>query len=200
MVAASGERRNLEYKHPIPWNNGDNQLLIVKSILGMSNIAGGGQIIIGVEQKSGTVFEAVGANQAAYDSYVDDDIGRIVGNYADKHPSLDIEHCTDGKKRFIVITVKEFDETPVVCKKECKTTNGKKELLQGKMYTRSHKIPETIEVSTAEDLREIIELAIDKGVRKFVERATKAGLSVGPSPSTQIPSDKDLFDQELGGI
>ncbi len=46
-------------------------------------------------------------------------------------------------------------------------------------------------------MRELLELAIDKGVRKFVTRAQKAGLfPVTPSPPP-FPSDEELFEKQI---
>jgi hypothetical protein len=44
------------------------------------------------------------------------------------------------------------------------------------------------------DLREILELAIDQGVKMFVRRAYEAGLS-GPLTGTTL--DEDLFNKQI---
>jgi hypothetical protein len=46
-------------------------------------------------------------------------------------------------------------------------------------------------------MRELLELAIDKGVRKFVIRAQKAGLFPPVPGSPAPPSDEALFEQQI---
>jgi hypothetical protein len=81
-----------------------------------------------------------------------------------------------------------FDEIPVVCRR-----NGVG-LRQGAVYTRSYRMPETCEVPSQTEMREIIEMATDKGVRRFLERSRRAGLLTG---GTAEPTDTDKFDEEL---
>ncbi len=65
------------------------------------------------------------------------------------------------------------------------------------MYTRSYRMPETCEVPSQTELREIIEMATDKGVRRFLERSRRAGLLTEGSIG---PTDTEKFDEELEGL
>ena len=53
---------------------------------------------------------------------------------------------------------------------------------------RARHKPETSEISSEEEMRELLELAIDKGVEKFVRRAERAGLFPPMQPSP-MPAD-----------
>ena len=57
-------------------------------------------------------------------------------------------------------------------------------------------LPETIPVPTQTEMREIIELAVDKGIRKQFERLGRAGLQVGQAPTPEEASRRAL-DEEL---
>jgi hypothetical protein len=46
-------------------------------------------------------------------------------------------------------------------------------------------------------MRELLELAIDKGVRKFVARAQKAGLIPPLAGAASRPTDEDLFQKMI---
>lgn len=69
--------------------------------------------------------------ESDYNSFVKDHVKQIVANYADTHANIDVHHITDGNKRFVIIDVKEFDDVPVKCKKDCDTLNEKKALRAG---------------------------------------------------------------------
>src|ERR1700730_11594469 len=56
---------------------------------------------------------------------------------------------------------------------------------------------ETIEVSTYADMRDLIELATDKGVRQFVGRAQAAGV---PLTMRQEESDEDHLEAQAEGF
>jgi hypothetical protein len=45
-------------------------------------------------------------------------------------------------------------------------------------------------------MRELLELAIDKGVRRFVARAQKAGFSSALQPPSAPPDDEQLFREQ----
>jgi len=197
VAAAGGEKRNLEFKQSVDWNNFDNQVPIIRSILGMSNIEGGGRIIIGVVQNANGMVTAAGMSQSDFVSFVKDQIKAVVANYADEHAEFEVDLVADNNKRFVVITVSEFAEYPVLCKKTCKSSNGKKELEDGKLYTRSYRIPETIEVRTVKELRDILELATRKGIARFLGLAT--ALKLLPA-AAQSDTDTAQFDKEIASL
>ena len=70
-------------------------------------------------------------------------------------------------------------------------------LRRGACYVRSRHKPETSEIPSEEEMRELLELAIDKGVRKFVTRAQKAGLFPTDPSTPARPSDETLFEKQI---
>ncbi len=81
------------------------------------------------------------------------------------------------RKDFIVISIQEFDEFPVICKKAY-YVDGKPELQVGDICTRTRNTkPQSSKVTSFLDMKDIIDLAIEKGVRLFVERTDRTGLS-----------------------
>ena len=64
----------------------------------------------------------------------------------------------------------------MICDKEGKLKNGKMYLREGAIYTRPRGKVETSEVRTQFEMREIIEMAADKNLRKFVERMGRIGM------------------------
>lgn len=188
LIDLGREDRSLEYKESRPWDDFKNQ--IAKTALGMANIRDGGTIIIGVSQRSGNLV-AEGMSRNDIDTYEVDDIQAYVNRFADPYVRLEMYIVPRNGQRFIVMVVHEFDEIPVVCRR-----NGVG-LRQGSVYTRSYRMPETCEVPSQTEMREIIEMATDKGVRRFLERSRRAGLLTG---GTVEPTDTDKFDEELEGL
>lgn len=187
LLAGSRETRNIEFKRSMLWSKLRGKL--VRSILAMTNTRDGGTIVIGVRQeKSGFVFE--GATDADLASYKEDDIAAFVASYADPYVRLHYEavQLDDGRK-FGVITVFEFDEIPVICRQ------SGEEVRQGAIYVRGNRIPESVEVPSQTELREILELALEKGFRKRLAFLGR----VGAIP-TAGPEDATRFADELGGL
>lgn len=59
---------------------------------------------------------------------------------------------------------------------------------------RTRKKPESSKVTDYMELQEIINLATERGVKIFVERANKAGLSIA---NTLGKSDEEMFDYAI---
>ncbi|MCP2598727.1 putative DNA binding domain-containing protein, partial [Candidatus Aminicenantes bacterium AC-335-L06] len=152
-----------------------------KDILAFSNVRGGGYIIIGIEQKEGK-YERGGVSIEHIKTYNQEIMLDQMSNFAD--PGVDFEvnfsEDKDGKK-YVIIAIKEFKEIPVICKKDSEDTK------KGVIYYRSTgRRPESAPVSNSYDMRDIIELAVVKMMRKKRE----LGFTVESS-------DEELFDKEL---
>jgi hypothetical protein len=94
---------------------------------------------------------------------------------------------------FFVVVVRPFADYPVVCAKDL-LIEGKAVVIRGRMYCRSRRTPETTEVQTLEDMREIIELAIDRGVERYFRRRQVESRSSGASAEQQFNQQiKDLL-------
>lgn len=52
-------------------------------------------------------------------------------------------------------------------------------------------MPETSEVASSVEMREVIELATEKALRAYVEMAERAGLSVTPSDKNRTAAHDD---------
>jgi predicted HTH transcriptional regulator len=184
------EERNLEYKGPMSWKERDVKIEITRSILGMANLRDGGSIIIGVENEA---FTPVGMQLDQAQSFTQDKVDDFVRNYADPFVETKVTQVPYNGKDFIVIQIREFELLPVICKKDGKLRNGKLRLRRGVIYTRSRGKSETIEVPSQTEMREIIDLAVDKGIRRFIERMGRTGVL----EIVMEPSDVEKFDQQL---
>lgn len=189
LIEIGRETRNIEYKRTYNWNVPSHKAKIVKSILAMSNIKDGGYLILGVDENNGT-FTPVGMPKADFDLLNTDDILAFTNRFADPYVDIKLYKDLYEGMLFTVIEVQEFQQYPIVCK-----SNGEENLRCGSIYTRTRRMYESAVVPSQTEMREIIEMAVDKGIREFNRRVSYVGIGV----QSQL-SAEEQYDQELGGL
>ena len=185
LIFHGREERNLEYKQSMGWADLATKVKIAQSAMAMANISGGGYIVIGVK-KNGEVYEPEGMQEEHANSFKQDDVITWVNEYADPYIELTVITTTRDDKSFVVIDILEFDSLPVVCKK-----NGQ-DLKRGDVYTRSRRKYETARVGSQNEMREIIELAVDKENKRLRSR----GYVAFAEDIFPAKDDKQLFEQQ----
>ncbi len=197
LLARGYETDGVEFKGA--WIRTDKlfHAMVVRAILGMSNRRDGGLVILGV--KESTKPDPVGLNDEQAESWLNyDDVSASINEYASACVRFEVDLCTYRGKKFVVVRVREFDDVPILCAKDYNEVGKATPVLRrGACYVRARHKPETSEVPSEEEMRELLELAIDKGVRKFVTRAQKAGLFPTVAGAPAPPSDEALFKQEI---
>jgi predicted HTH transcriptional regulator len=193
-LLASGETNGVEFKGS--WIRTDRLFLarVVRAILGMANRRDGGLVILGIDESNKP--DPVGLTDAQTESWLNfDDVSASINEYASPCVRFELELQTFRDKNFVVIRVRQFDDIPILCAKDYNEPGKAGSVLRrGACYVRARHKPETSEIPSEEEMRELLELAIDKGVRKFVTRAQKAGLfSTLPAPA----SDEALFEKQI---
>lgn len=190
LIEAGRESARLEYKDSWPWTEQKFKEMLTRSILAMANMKDGGHIIIGVEQgRDAPNPGGVRAEHLA--TYNEEAIKDFVGNYADPYVDFSIDIVTARDRRFVLITVREFEEIPVICKKDGRTEQGALKI--GAVYVRTRdRRPSSVPVQNQAQIRELLELAIDKGIRKLQRR----GLTYGQG----LPTDTELYDREIEDV
>lgn len=109
----------------------------------------------------------IGFSNGELSSFEYDKIKGIIDSFASSTPVFSIKWIEDKNKKFIVIQVSEFDELPIICKKDSQT---KDIMRRGDIYCRLLSGNISTDKATEKEMREIIEMAIDKGNRKLKER------------------------------
>ena len=183
------EERNLEYKERWGLQGREERAKLAKEIMAFSNIRDGGVMVIGVKQ-DGT---PVGISEEAAAKFTQDAVAAAVADYVAPYVDLVVTagHDVSSTPRyFAVIQVKEFAEMPVLCKRDFASV-----VRQGAIYTRSRRIPEATEVRNEAEMRELLEMAVDKGIRSFYRRLQVASIQLTPAPS-----DSSLFEAQLRGL
>jgi predicted HTH transcriptional regulator len=197
------ETRGIEFKGPFPRDDADRFYEVVRAILGMANLRDGGKVIIGVDEKKsadGSSVEAVPVGMSLDDlkGWDHEAVLSIVNSYADPFVDLRVQLLPYEGKRFVIVHVDEFPEFPVLCKKtSAKQKGGKTDVVlrDGNCYVRRRGKVETSENPKHVEMRDLLELATDKSLRRFLERMHRAGLS--PHAEAR-PDDERRFEQQRG--
>ena len=190
------EERYLEYKRSMIWTGNDTtKVKIAKAMMAMANLSNGGVIVVGMQEPTRGVWvpEVMTPQQIA--SFTQDDVAQWVNDYATPTVQFSIESFPLNGNQFVIIQVQEFDAAPVICRKQ-KITGGEN-LESGVIYYRSNRKIESAPISTDEDLRELISLAVDKGTSKQVIRLRSLGLI--PTETTN-KRDTQQYETERGGL
>lgn len=196
-LALGYESRGVEFKGPAPRSNGWMFAKTLRAMMGMANRRDGGYVFVGVDEK-GKTPNPVGLNASDLATWNYDDFAAAVAPYAAPNIKFDLEVLPYKGAQILIVRVHEFEDVPVICRKEAQYADpagGKivHVLKSGACYVRSRAKPETAEVSTEADMRDLIDLAVDKDIQRFMRRATSAGFS-------KPADDAQLFDKQLGEL
>jgi hypothetical protein len=121
--------------------------------------------------------------------YNQDSVQRYINQFASPYVELTLYHHGYGGRRFIIVRVASFDEMPVIC-----TADGKG-LRQGAIYTRSREMHESVEVRTQTDMREMLDLAVDRRVERRLRSIIEA-LGIDLSAILQPISGEQRFEAQ----
>lgn len=179
----------LDFKESQPWLTLRWRLL--KTIMGMANLRDGGLILIGVGEK-GTSWELTGIDPAHLTTFDCDDIIDQLSKYASPQISVDIVlHDHDDGKRFLAIHVHQFDESPVVCRNNSPDDLKPKDRLSaGDVYVRpSIGKPQTVRVTDAARLHDLLELAAEFRARRMLEVGKRVGMVPAEAAATKYEAE-----------
>lgn len=193
ILRVGHETPGFEFKGPGARTDSYFFAKIARAALSLGNLRDGGYIIIGISDDNPGALQP-GLDEAQLVEWIDyDTVARKLAVYADPPLRFEIEGLTlSTGARAAVIRVYEFADVPHVCAKACEDV-----LRQGALYVRPRKVPETSEVAGSLEMRDVLDLAIEKGVRRFVQMAARAGLELGASESSHRgPSDEERYDKE----
>jgi len=198
LLTLEHEIPGVEFKGPGPRGDDYLRAKVARAVMGMTNRRDGGIVIIGVEERGG-VLNPAGLSQNDVGSWRNNDrVIDALASYMNPPAIFDLSIREFQEKKFVVLEVHEFADIPTICKKQYQRDHqsGHHEVVlrEGACYTRSRHKPETVEIFTLEHMRELLDRAVEKGVKKFVTQAQRAGLSL--SGGSQ-PGDQDLFEQQM---
>ena len=205
-LASNGfrEARSLEFKRGLAWN--EIKHTVTKAVLAMSNLEGGGRIVIGVDRNDNGGHTMAGMGKEVSQTFREDEVSEFVNKYADPPVQVRIQGVSQEGRYFVVIDVPEFDHQPILCKKDL-DKEGKKHLESGRLYYRPKGGIKSTSRITHQDLRDLLDFAVVKHynywagqLRKLSTGAGAGGQSAGGQSaggqSAERPSHSDFFDKE----
>lgn len=197
FVTRGREERNLEYKgtqgrEPFVWDAYAVKAKLARTAMAMANI-GGGVIVIGMDEVAPDQWQANGVTTEVGQSYRQDDVQQFVNQHADPFVELALRHIDVDGRRFAIIQVSGFRESPVICLR-----GDGQHLRPAAVYTRSFTKHETIEVQGPSEMRELLDRAIEAGVERRLRPIMQAFQETLGGMS---PQDVDVrrFEEQRGG-
>lgn len=158
ILAQGHELSGIEYKSPGSRTDKAFAAKVVRACLGMANHKGGGRIFLGIAEKAQLPPEPTGISDADALTWNYDELSATLSEYADPSISFEIEVFPYDGNKFVNITVAEFQEIPIICKKDYQEQSPKKEMVlrKGACYVRTRRKPETTEIPSQEDMRDLL--------------------------------------------
>jgi hypothetical protein len=180
------ESPSVEFKAGSSWNT--LKTAIIKTVLAMSNLRGGGLVIVGRPESSSA---PEGINTADLATFDPDVMRDQFDEYASPRAVVSIARVNVASYNYVAVEVEEFEKDIVICKKN---QNPERQLTQGTVYIRPFTgRPKSVPVGNAEEMQSVIELAIDKGISLFEDRARRRGYE-------RTPSDAAAYGAELADL
>lgn len=182
------ETQGADFKESASWDS--LKLRIITTALGMGNLRDGGIIVIGASER-GQTWELTGITNEHLETYDPDIIVDVVNKYASPNVEMDIVLVKYRNDRdFLAIQIKEFEDTPVVCKRNGPTGGG---IIEGAVYVRPPGVARTTRVMNSSQMHDLLELAAEKRARRILEVSRRIGLVTRPASA-------ERFDEELEGL
>lgn len=194
LLRSGVESRRFELKGPGDCDDKPFFATVARAALAMGNLRDGGHVVIGIDDTRRTE-RMPGLQPAALDSWLATDaVARRMAVYADPPLRFAVEaRSLSSGVDVAVIEVFEFADIPHLCRKDYPGV-----LRDGALYVRTRKLPETSEVPSSLEMRDVLDLATVKSLRAYVETAQRAGLTltVGKEIQAGQGSDDAQFDAE----
>lgn len=191
QLALNHETRPFEVKGPGDLANKAYVAKIARAAMAMGNLSDGGIVCLGIDDKRmREMMPGLTTTQATEWSDFDN-VSAALAKYSDPPVTFQTDQYTlSNGVSVVVLDVSEFDRVPHVCQKDYPN-----ELQNGFTYVRPRGKPESVTVPSSSDMRDLLEIAISKGVREFVRRAGAAGLPMGLN-NPQQDTDKSAYERE----
>jgi len=191
VLSRGYESRGVECKGPGHLRDKKFFAKVVRSMIGMANRRDGGLVFVGVEDNH-QVLKPVGLNSTDLQTWKYDHVADAIARYVDPNISFELEILDVGGMKIVALQIREFESIPILCRKSYDDI-----LRAGACYVRSRRKPETVEIPSQEDMRDLLDLATEKGLRKYFSQSAAAGVIF---PSANLVTDREAFEQQIGDL
>jgi hypothetical protein len=169
---------------------------VARAALSMGNLRDGGHVVIGINDANPQemlpgLSEKEMASWLAYD-----DVSGRLAVYCDPPLNFDVARVElSTGASVVVLRVHEFVDIPHLCARDYPDV-----LRTGALYVRSRKKPETAEVGSSVEMREVLDLAAEKRLRAYIETAERAGVRLVADTSEaeeRAEQDREQFGGQI---
>ena len=194
FIEAAGESANIDAKGPMSWDGGPDSAGLTKDIISFANSRDGGVIVIGKEEASPGVFVLNGLTPTQASSFETTKNATWVNNHCAPPVNIVCNRVQHKSKEFIVLTVAEFDDVPIICTKQFELAGKPPKVLlrKGAIYVRNANA-ESAPLSSIEELRILIGLATTKRADQMLsmfQSMLKGHPLLGQKPDEEIKPHK----------
>lgn len=182
------ESEDTEFKEPGTWD--DLKWRITNAALGMGNLREGGVVLVGVSERSQN-WELIGLTDTQLFTFEPDLISSHVSAYVSPEVDIDIVLVTHtDSKKYVAIHIREFRDSPLVCKKNGPANSG---IVEGRVYVRLGSPPRTTIITNATQMHQLLELAAEKRARRILEVSSRIGMKPAAAAAQR-------YNDELAGL
>jgi predicted HTH transcriptional regulator len=189
-LAAGYEGRGFEFKGSGASDDRRFLAKIARAAISMGNLRDGGHVVIGIDdtRPQDMVPGLDGPELASWLAY--DAVSARLAEYCDPPLRFEVaQFQLSSGAQVAVLHVHEFSDVPDLCARDYPDV-----LRKGALYVRARRMPETAEVASSTEMREILDLAAEKRLRVYVETAERAGVLLAASESRA--ADKDGLEDQ----
>ena len=181
------ESRSFEVKGPGRITDKPYVARVVRAVMAMGNLRDGGQVCLGIDDDQiAAMLPGLSPTEVAeWSDY--DNVSDQIAKYSDPPVEFHLHQFTlSSGAEVVILDVEEFDTDLHICKRDFSGV-----LQAGQTYVRPRGKPQSSQVPSLVDMRDLHNLAIDKGVREYFRRSEFAGapLTLAPRPT---PEQTDL--------
>jgi hypothetical protein len=190
VLSAGTELRGFEVKGPGTATDAHLFAKVTRAAISMGNLRDGGHVAIGIAD--GDISKMLpGLSPDDLASWlIFDHVSRRMAEYVDPPLRFSVaEVQLSSGASVAVFEVAEFADIPHICAKDYGEV-----LRRGALYVRSRKMPETAEIASAVEMRDVVDLATEKALRAYIGTAERAGLDLGQA--SQKPSAEARYRAE----
>jgi predicted HTH transcriptional regulator len=193
LLRSGRETQGIEFKGPMSWASTATQSKVIRAALAMANRRDGGLLIFGLEPPTEPgPHRLVGLADEEWRSFTQDGVSAVVNSHVVPHLEVLVDHVVVEGHKLVLVTISEFSDYPAICSRDV-VVNGRTIVRRGGLYCRSRRMAESTEVQSPDDMRDIIDLAVAKGLERYF-RLRSIETESGPSSATE------QFDSQLGEL
>jgi len=193
VIQEGRETRSVEFKRSMNWENEPTKAKVVKACLALANLRDGGVIVFGLTRDpESRRYVVTGMPEDDFRSFDQDGVSSVVNSYASPSIALDVFHHRVDDHQVVAIAVQSFDNVPIICGKAL-VRDGRTIISKGRLLCRSKRMPESTEVQEPDDLREILDLATQKALKRY---ATLRSLEQEAEPNAHAQQFRDQLGED----